>query len=474
MDNPVVPRRPPATRRSLTAIALGVLVVALAPAAAEARGLTLGFNSDPALIDPPTPSNQFTIDHGLAAGAGIVRMNLWWSSVAPIRRPRRFAAGNPRAAGYRWGPTDTMVRALAAHGLRVLINVSYAPRWAEGRHRPRSARAGTWEPDPVQFGLFAKAAARRYGGRFPDPLARGRKLPRVRYWQAWNEPNLEYYLGPQWTRTRHGMVGTSPVLYRTMLNDFYAGVKGVSRSNVVITAGAAPYGNPWGTSIRGRGYRMQPVTFDRLLFSAPVWTDVVAQHMYPYGGPLWHAALSADVAVPDLHKIASVVHAAARAGRLLPRGPKRLWVTELGWNSDPPDAGAVPLDQQALWYEQALYELWRQGVDTVLLLMMIDPDHGPWEAGVYFGNGQPKPAATAFRFPFVTARSGRRAVLAWGRAPVAGSLTIERLDRGRWKILATLQVESRQVFTRRLALRGAAVLRASVGGQTSLEWTQAR
>src|SRR5205807_3368874 len=128
-----------------------------------------------------------------------------------------------------------------------------------------------------------------------------------------NEPNLGYYLSPQWTRTRHGVIGTSPVMYRRMLNDFYAGVKGVSRSNVVITGGAAPYGNPWGTRVPGRGYRMQPVTFDRLLFSAPVWCDVIAQHTYPYRGPLWHAALPGDVAVPDLYKIARVIHAAERA-----------------------------------------------------------------------------------------------------------------------------------------------------------------
>jgi hypothetical protein len=457
----------------LTAIGALLLAVALVPGSAAARGLTIGFNADPVLIDPPTPSNQFLVAQGLSAGAGIVRVNVWWSSVAPVRRPRRFAPGNPRAAGYRWGPVDTMVRALAAHGLQVLINVSYAPRWAEGRHRPRNVRKGTWEPDPIQFGLFARAAARRYDGAFRDPAIPGRKLPRVRYWQAWNEPNLGYYLSPQWTRTRHGVVGTSPVLYRRMLNDFYAGVKGVSRSNVVITAGAAPYGNPWGTSIPGRGYRMQPVTFDRLLFSAPTWCDVIAQHMYPYRGPLWHAALSGDVAVPDLHKIAGVMHGAERAGKLLPRGPKRLWVTELGWNSDPPDPGAVPLAQQGLWYEQALYELWRQGADTVLLLQMIDPDHGPWESGVYFGSGQPKPAATAIRFPFVTVRSSRRTVLAWGRAPVAGKLTIERLAGGSWKPLAAWHVARQQVFERTLRVRGRAVLRAVLGLDASLAWGQA-
>ena len=38
-------------------------------------------------------------------------------------------------------------------------------------------------PNAREFGEFAKAIARRFGGGFDG-------LPRVRYWQVWNEPNL--------------------------------------------------------------------------------------------------------------------------------------------------------------------------------------------------------------------------------------------------------------------------------------------
>ena len=472
MDNPTVTRRLPTSARSLTAIAVALLAIALAPSAAGAAGLTLGFNTDPPVFDLTTPENDFVMARGTADGARIVRVNLWWSAVAPARRNRRFRAANPASPAYRWSGVDALVQGLAARGLQVMINISYAPTWAEGPQRPRKSQPGTWKPDPVQYALFAKAAARRYDGTFAVPGHPGLKLPRVHYWQAWNEPNLGYYLSPQWTRTRRGMVATSPDMYRQLLNGFYAAVKGVSSSNVVVEAGVAPYGNRWGVSIPGIGYRMQPVTFDRLLFARPTWLDVVAQHLYPYHGPLWHAASSGDVAVPELHIISRVMGSASRAGRLLPRGPKHLWVTELSWNSDPPDAGAVPLDTQALWYEQALYELWRQGVHTVLLLQLIDPDMGPWEGGIFFGNGQPKPAATAFQFPFVTVRSSARSVLAWGRAPVAGQMTIERRAGSRWTTLATLSVGTHQVFERMIAVQGRAVLRARLGLATSLPWIQ--
>jgi hypothetical protein len=178
-----------------------------------------------------------------------------------------------------------------------------------------------------------------------------------------------------------------------------------------------------------------------------------------------------------VYQVAAELRSAERAGTVLPGGPKQLWMTELGWNSNPPNPGGVPLDQQARWYEQALYELWRQGVDTVLLLQLVDsqpiPDYATaYETGLYFVNGQPKPAATAFRFPFVTSRSSRTSVLAWGRAPGAGHLAIERLTGGHWMTVAGMNVGFHQVFTTTLSLRGRAALRAQVAGQTSLTWTQ--
>lgn len=456
----------------VAAVGLALLAAALAPAARAASGLTLGFNSNPGLTDT-SPGNGFLIKRAAGEGAGIVRVNVDWRAVSPGPPPPGFVADDPTSPNYDWSPLDALVRALSRKGLRAMITISLAPYWAEGPHRPASVRPGTWEPDPAKLAQFATAAARRYDGTFPDPSDPAVPLPRVRYWQAWNEPNLDYYLTPQWTHVRHGFVPASPAMYRAMLNAFYVAVKRVSRLNTVVTAGLAPYGNAPGVSVPG-GYRIQPVTFDRALFSAPVHCDAVAQHAYPLLGPLWHAYQPGDVSVPDLYKIARVMHAAARAGTLLPRGPKQLWVTELGWNSNPPDSSGVPVATQARWYEQALYVLWRQGVNTVLLLQIIDPHPlGPWEAGLFYSNGRPKPAETAFRFPFVTSRSSPSGVLAWGRAPAPGRLVIETRSGARWRPIAGLDVQRYQVFERTLALRGRAVLRARLGTEASLSWTQA-
>jgi hypothetical protein len=328
------------------------------------------------------------------------------------------------------------------------------------------------------------AAARRYSGSFPDPTQPGANLPRVRYWQPWNEPNLDFYLGPQWTTVGGRLTAEAPVIYRNLLNAAYSAVKAVSASNFVVTAGTAPYGDLPG------GPRIPPVAFDRVLLclkgakrlkptacpDKPHF-DALSHHPYAIKGPLWHALIRDDAAVGDEYKIAAVLKAAQKAHHVLPRGRKRLWVSEVSWDSNPPDPQGVPINTQALWYEQAMWELWRSGVDTVLWLQIVDsppvPNFGAtYQAGLYFVDGTPKPTATAFRFPFVTHRMNRRHIEAWGRSPQAGTLMISRRRGGGWKVVKRLHLRARQVFDSTLKIRGRAVLQARVGSQTSLPWTQ--
>jgi hypothetical protein len=454
-----------------------LLLLATSGATARAaQELGLGFSADPALTLGTPASQAPWISRAVSEGAGIVRVNLTWSQVAPARRPRHFSPAAPASPGYRWASIDTAIRDLSAKGLQVLLNITNAPSWAEGAHRPRHVQPGTWRPNAAQFAAFATAAARRYDGRFPDRQQPGAVLPRVMYWQAWNEPNLDVALTPQWNQVGHNFTPASPGIYRSLLNAFYSGVTGVARSNVVVAAGLAPYGNAPGVSFPG-GFRMPPVTFDRTLFLRPVHLDVLAQNTYPILGPLWHAYQPDDVAVADLYKVVGVLHAAERAGRALPRGPKRLWVTELGWDSNPPNPGGVPVDEQARWYEQALYVLWRQGVDTVLLFQIVDAPCVPncastYQMGLYYLNGKPKPAAIAFRFPFVTQRLSQNRIQAWGRAPVAGALSLEELQAGHWTVIRRLAVGVHRIFLVTLPVRGRVRLRALAGTQTSLTWTQ--
>jgi hypothetical protein len=452
--------------------------------AARAQGLTLGFDNDPVLTSGGLASQSEWIGRAVAEGAGIVRISLGWSSVAPVTPPPGFSPADPSSPGYQWAATDAAVRELSSQGLEVLLNITSAPAWAEGPHRPANAQAGTWRPSPAQFASFATAAAVRYGGHFPDPLHPGSFLPRVRFWQPWNEPNLDGYLAPQWTRRGLGWAAASPGIYRGLLNSFYAAVKAVSPSNFVVEAGTAPYGDPPG------GHRMPPVQFDRDLFCLnpllaptscpnPPHLDALDHHPYGIEGPLWHALNPDDAAVPDLYKITRVLHAAERVGHVLPRGPKALWATEISWDTRPPDRHGVPIATQARWLEQAFYVLWRQGVDTVIWLQVVDSPPIPtyassYQAGLYYRDGKPKPDAEAYRFPFVTQRVKGSRVQAWGRAPQRGSVAIEVQSGQHWQVVRRLPVDDHQVFVTTLTLPGRAVLRAQLGTETSLTWTQGR
>jgi hypothetical protein len=472
-------------RLRLFAVAVVVLGLVGSPAFARAQGLTIGFSADPALTGDTTAADAIWIPRAVSEGAGIVRVNVTWSQVAPLLPSSSFDPADPASLGYDWSATDAAVRDLSSHGLQVLLNLTGAPTWAEGPAAPAGTQPGTWRPDPTQFASFATAAALRYDGRFPDPLQPGAFLPRVRYWQPWNEPNLAYYLSPQWTRIPGGWAPASPVIYRQLLNAFYRAVKRVSSSNFVVTAGTAPYGDPPG------GQRMPPVAFDRALFCLredpgltpvscpdPPHLDALSHHPYGIKGPLWHALNPDDAAVPDMYKIARVLHAAEKVGHVQPAGRKQLWVTEISWDTSPPDPEGVPVAEQARWIEQAMYVLWRQGVDTVLWLQIVDappiPNYGStYQAGLYYLDGAAKPAAQAFRFPFVTRRLNRGHIQAWGRAPRGGELAIEERRGGRWVVLRRLAVRTDQVFAAVLPIRGRAALRAQADPDTSLVWTQA-
>lgn len=470
-------------RRRLATVVVALVASAAvgclsATAASAAPGLTLGFSADGYLTAGTTATRAPWIARAVSVGANVVRVNVDWATVAPRRRPPGFNPADPASPGYNWSLPDSVIRELTSHGLSVLVTVWDAPSWAQGSHKPRAEREGTWRPSPGQLGLFAKALALRYDGSFPDPSQPDAFLPRVDEWQGWNEPNLDYYLSPQWVRAGRGWIPVAPTLYRQLLNAFYAAVTGVNPSNLVLMAGTAPYGEVIGTDRDPPGQeRIQPVAFYRYVFSGTTYLDGVDHHPYGVGGPTWHALNPDDIAVPDFYKIARVLRAAVRAGHVLPRGPKQLWVSEIGWSSNPPNPQAVPIMQDARWLEQAFFVLWSQGVDTVLPLEIGDPAPIPnygsvFENGLYFRNGRAKPLAQAFRFPFVTNRLSHSRVRVWGRAPEAGQLSIEVLRAGRWRTLARVTAGQQRVFNTTIGLVGGATLRGQVGTDTSIAWIQ--
>lgn len=413
------------------------------------------------------------------AGGRLARIDVLWSQIAPVTPPTGFEAANPASPGYDWEALDESIRGAAAHHLRILLTVYSAPGWAEAPGRPAGIARGTWRPSAGAFGEFARAIAGRYDGSYADPLNPGLALPRVSDFEAWNEPNLSDYLNPQY----EGQAAVAPTLYRELLNRFYAGVKEAQPRATVVAGSLAPFGDPPG------GVRTRPVLFLRGLLCLeggqlaslpcpePAHFDVLSDHPIAVGPPEQSAVSPLDVTTPDLGRLTPVLERAEATGRALPAGRKPLWVTEFWTDSSPPDPAGIPLALQARWYEQDLYLFWRQGASAAICLQVRDaPEGKSWatslQAGTYFLDGSPKPSRTALRFPFVAHRTGPFAVGVWGIAPSSGRVKIQALRDGRWRTLATVWDGGGRPFTAGVKLLRFARLRARLGGETSLTWTQ--
>ena len=492
--------------QSVRALCLLVLSAMLtlcfgAGTANAARGLVTGF-SEP-LFESNLPGvRALWMDQTVNSGARLVRLGVFWRSVAPSPP---LDPANPGSAAYQFSVVDDAVRDARARGLTVLLMVTGAPDWAEGPGRPADATPGTWMPDPSSLGSFMRAVAARYSGAFdPDGLGSAPPLPPAQAVQVWNEPNLPEHLTPQHEGASH----VSPEHYRAMLNASYAAIKSVDPAMLVVAGATSPYGGP---SILGP--RLRPVEFDRRLLcvrevrakrskrarrkkdarrNRPATRfvrepgcgpaanfDVLAHHpINTSGAPELHALDPDDASSADLGRIVRVVRGAENAGTITPRRHP-VWATELWWDSNPPNGAGSPLRRQARWLEQSLYLVWRAGASAAVNLVIVDPTAVNSNArdgsgsGVYFTNEQAKPSSIAFRFPFVTERRNKKLLLAWGKAPASGRLAIQGRARHRWTTIRSRRVTQGSVFTIKLRLPQRALLRATVAGNRSLVWRQA-
>jgi hypothetical protein len=457
-----------------------------------AHDLLRGFSDGSALSQAELVTT--TIARAGPAGASVVRVPLSWRAIEGAGTPADPT--NPDDPAYNFRHWDALLEQIVAARRQPLVTVYRAPDAYEAPLRWRFAPPGTWAPDPAAFGRFATAVARRYSGTWPDPASPGRVLPRVRLWQAWNEPNLGRYLQPQWVVRGGRWRPYSPLRYRAMLNAFTAAVKAVDPGATVVTAGTAPIGE----ARDGEG-RMAPVRFWQALLCLgvaphvdvhacpdPAHFDVLSHHPLSVGNPTRGSAGPLDVAVSDFDRIARLLRIAQRHRLVVPAGGQRLAITELNWDSRPPSPRGVPSRRMVPFISAALYLLWRQGVDLVLWQIVRDPVAQPGErlhpAGLYRidplrpfdpAGDRAKPALRAFRMPFVAIRPSTRSMRIWGLMGHAGRRTavVQRRRRGRWSAVGRVRADTGGMVMGTLALRGRARLRLvdAATGTASATWT---
>ena len=406
-----------------------------------------------------------------AAGASFVRVTLDWSTIAPTQPSASSDQANPGNPAYRWSSFDTQIKALAAHGLEPVVAVFRAPPWARARARNDPASP----PKIKEWRAFVTAAARRYRGGFEG-------LPRIRYWEAWVEPNLQNQLSPQLVNR----VPYAPVVYRSMVNAMAAALNAVSANDRLVIGGLGPFRDST-QAVVDQDSDWGPLSFMRALFCLsstlavtchdPVHADIWDVHPYTSGGPGHHALLENDASLGDFDKLKVVLIAARLAKNLVAPHGLGLWVTEFSWDSSPPDPNGVPMPILSRWVPQALYEMWEAGVTRVAWLALRDEPFpsSPYQSGLYFRSGSlahdtAKPFLQGFRFPFVAFPSNG-SIEVWGRTPTssAGKVSIELDVNSKWHRVAVVSANGVGIFTAHLKLSNTtSSMRARFGDESSL------
>ena len=482
----------------LRALALACVIAAAAPAAAAASATQESLFQDDNQLVYASPSHVAEVLSQLASlGVERIRVSVYWAVVAPdplsTTRPN-FDATNPAAypAGA-WNRYDVVVRDAQAVGIAVDLDItSPDPVWAATAPSP-DFKFHDYSPSPREFGQFVTAVGTRYSGSYvvptppapappppptlggiPLPILGGTTttttvappapLPRVDYWEIWNEPNEGGWLTPQWWRvpkagkSSSGWVEASPVIYRRLLDAAWSALANTGHGQDTILIGD--------TSAKG-GMRhgilpaLAPVTFLRALYcvgaSDRPLTGAAARALscptnpyelgledpallyatgyadHPYSFTQSPSLISTDPAwatMADLPRFERTLDRIfASYGKPMPGGVP-LYLTEYGYKSDPPNPYVkISQAEQAEYINEGEYMAWRDPyVRTLSQFELVDagPDTGePVGSPKYWGtfqtgliglNGIPKPSYFAYRIPIwlPDPRTGPRVVV-WGQ-----------------------------------------------------------
>ncbi|MGI9080746.1 MAG: hypothetical protein ACR2FZ_00490 [Thermoleophilaceae bacterium] len=433
--------------------ALAIAAALAPPAAASTRQLSI-MQDDAAFLGISNHDPEQAMAEAKALGADVVRTFVVWKSVSPQPESRQmppgFDPGNPDSPGYDWSFYDAFIDRARRAGLKVFLTLAPPqPYWASEQpeacpHHVAGNRllvlSCMWKPDPVLFGQFAHAVARRYGAR-----AAGSHGGSVILYSMWNEPNLEHYLFPQLERIGGRTVDTAAKRYRRL---WFEGWKAISisdpsRRNNVLFGEAAAISSPIdtlnaalcldekGRPFRGRMRRLQGCVRPRTL---PIGGVAIHPYNDHAGGTVFTRSFSPDsVAASYVPRVHRVMDRAARLGRI-PAG-RGVYLTEFGFQTNPPDTryGLSPKRHAAAINEADRLYYADPRVKATSQFELYDvpsvPDEDPaqevYTTGLRYLDGSAKPALEAYRLPLVVSRRSREdEVEVWGQVRPARGPTI--------------------------------------------------
>jgi hypothetical protein len=370
---------------------LGLALVLAAPAATASNGLMKGIYDEPEVL---YGNPEWTFPVLTQLRSDVLRVNLYWgSNKIAVATSKPTNPTDPADPAYDWDVYDRAVLYAAQYRIKVLFSIVSTPRWANG------GKNGEYAPiRGVDLQRFAYAAAQRYSGTFVRPED-GRVVPPVRLWLAWNEPNNPVFLKPQFKRVGGKWIAWSGRDYAKICNAVYSGVKLTLISSQKVACGAtAPRGN---NDPQANRPSVSPLAFLRSMKAGGAKRfDAYAHHPYygtrseqPSKGPP-----AARGASPTAITLGNIDALDAQLKRLY--GTKRIWITEYGYQTNPPDRiFGVSYALQARYLKEA-YAIARRHprIDMMLWFPLKDePRLSGWQSGLMTPTSRKKPAFNAFR-----------------------------------------------------------------------------
>jgi hypothetical protein len=365
-------------------IGLAALALACTSAAAAAPGLRGGI-TDSGGAYYAEPDEFYPALEEL--GVRLLRVHLNWGGKLGVAKRRPAEPTDPDDPAYDWRLYDRVLLESRRYGVEVLFTIFGTPGWAN-----RGAPPTTAPRDAARLREFAYAAATRYSGTFARPD--GTLLPRVRLWTAWNEPNLQIGLIPQWRRVRSRWVVQSAVDYARICNAVVAGVhNALLRGSKVACGVTAARGN---NNPNGIKPSVSPLAFLRAMKKAGArGFDAYAHHPYygaPHESPTTRPPERGGVTLGNIDALVSELT------RLY--GRKRIWLTEYGYQTNPPDGVfGVSWARQAQYVRQS-FAIARAHPRIDMLLWFLLRDEGDparWQSGLISATGERKPSFETFR-----------------------------------------------------------------------------
>jgi hypothetical protein len=367
----------------LLIVAAAVFAI-LASSASASTSIRYGVQDDAWLRYGPGTLNA-RLDRLQSLGVELVRINLTWSDV------------EPNEGNFQWNRYDSIVTGLHDRGIEIMLTLVSTPSWANGGQGTNYAPT-----NGTAFADFATAAAHRY--------------PFVTHWLIWNEPNQRRWLLP-----------TEPGVYvRRLLNPAYTAIHRVLPHALVGGGVTAPRAATGGVS---------PLAWIRGMAGAHAHLDAYAHNPYPlspaetpFTGGCTHCSTLTMATLPQL---------VADVGKAFGAN-KRIWLTEYGYQTDPPDnlLGVSP-EKQALYMSEAAMRAYLQPRVDMLInyLVQDEPDLARWQSGILTASGVEKPSYQAFELPLTVESHTRTSTTLWGQIrPGNGSqpYVLEELNGNRW------------------------------------------